>query len=169
MPCKSNVTTKNPSALHIGTMDNRAIMYPMLPKNADFRPETAEESQKALLLSGCQWSFRYDSCPEDVPESFIREDCCEESLGYAPIPVPGCWQNYGYDRHQYTNTRYPSPLRSSLCARRKSLRFLSPVVELTEEEAASESFLNFEGVDSCFYVWVNGSFVGYSQGLPFHQ
>lgn len=154
---------EDPSALHIGTMDNRAYYVPDASKECGFPAETAEESQKALLLSGCQWSFRYDSCPEDVPESFIREDCCEESLGYAPILVPGCWQNYGYDRHQYTNTRYPFPFDPPYVPEENPCGSYRRWFELTEEEAASESFLNFEGVDSCFYVWVNGSFVGYSQ------
>ena len=154
---------EDPSALHIGTMENRAYYVPDAPAEGKFPAETVEESKKALLLSGCNWSFRYDSCPEDVPESFIAESCEEDALGYAPIPVPGCWQNYGYDRHQYTNTRYPFPFDPPYVPEENPCGSYRRWFELSKEQADSECFLNFEGVDSCFYVWVNGSFVGYSQ------
>ena len=77
-----------------------------------------------------------------IPQRTSLSTC----LLYTSIPVPGCWQNYGYDRHQYTNTRYPFPFDPPYVPEENPCGSYRRWFELTEEEAASESFLNFEGV-----------------------
>ena len=73
------------------------------------------------------------------------------------------WQNYGYDSHQYTNVRYPIPLDPPYVPQENPCGAYVRKFYYEIPEEAPRAYLNFEGVDSCFYVWVNGKYVGYSQ------
>ena len=79
------------------------------------------------------------------------------------IQVPSVWQMAGYDTHQYTNIRYPFPFDPPYVPQDIPCGAYVHNFEYSRDEKASKAFLNFEGVDSCFYVWINGSYVGYSQ------
>jgi len=79
------------------------------------------------------------------------------------IPVPSCWQCHGYDYHQYTNVNYPIPFDPPYVPKENASGAYRTTFTLSAEAAKQRNFLYFEGVDSCFYVWVNGKFVGYSQ------
>ena len=92
--------------LHKNTMPNRAYYIPAsVPM--DLQPENREASDRFLLLSG-DWKFRYFENIYDVKEEFFRDGY--DASAFDEVKVPGVWQNYGYDRHQYTNTRYPFPM-----------------------------------------------------------
>ena len=69
----------------------------------------------------------------------------------------------GYDTHQYTNIRYPFPFDPPYVPQDIPCGAYVHNFEYSRDEKASKAFLNFEGVDSCFYVWINGSYIGYSQ------
>ena len=69
----------------------------------------------------------------------------------------------GYDTHQYTNIRYPFPFDPPYVPQDIPCGAYVHTFEYSRDEKAPKSFLNFEGVDSCFYVWINGSYIGYSQ------
>ena len=79
------------------------------------------------------------------------------------IQVPSVWQMAGYDTHQYTNIRYPFPFDPPYVPQDIPCGAYVHTFEYSRDEKAPKSFLNFEGVDSCFYVWINGSYIGYSQ------
>ena len=106
-------------------------------------------------------NFKYYKSIYDLQEEFYREETLTET--YDEIPVPGIWQNYGYDSHQYTNVRYPIPLDPPYVPQENPCGTYIHEFDYSKEEKAPKAYLNFEGVDSCFYVWMNGSFVGYSQ------
>ena len=72
-------------------------------------------------------------------------------------------QNYGYDCHQYTNTRYPFPMDPPYVPHENPCGEYVRTFTYHRDEKAPRVYLNFEGVDSCLYVWMNGSFIGYSQ------
>ena len=96
-----------------------------------------------------EWNFMYYTCIDDVPDDFKDGN----TDGFDKIPVPSCWQTQGYDRHQYTNTRYPFPYNPPY------VPYDNPCgayVTHFESDNDYRKYLNFEGVDSCFYVWVNG-------------
>ncbi len=145
--------------LHENTMPNRAYYIP-----ASFAdPELAIErdrSDRFQSLDGI-WKFRYFSSIYDLKEEFYREGY--ETSGYDEIPVPSCWQNHGYDRHQYTNLDYPFPVDPPYVPQENPCGAYVRHFRYEEVPAAPRAFLNFEGVDSCFYVWLNGRYVGYSQ------
>ena len=83
--------------------------------------------------------------------------------GFEEVTVPGMWQNYGYDTYQYTNVRYPIPLDPPYVPQENPCGAYVRTFEYQKKEDAPNAYLNFEGVDSCLYVWVNGTYVGYSQ------
>lgn len=77
------------------------------------------------------------------------------------IPVPSCVQLFGYDQIQYINTRYPFPFRPPFVPKENPTYHYRRTFKVKGTDW--KYYLNFEGVDSGFYVYVNGSFVGYSQ------
>ncbi|GLC80359.1 glycoside hydrolase family 2 TIM barrel-domain containing protein [Lacrimispora brassicae] len=150
---------EDPHLLHENTMPNRAYYIPASKARFDL-VEHRENSDRFELLSG-MWRFRYFDSIYDVKEEFFLEGFDTEA--YDHIPVPGCFQNYGYDRHQYTNVRYPFPMDPPYVPAENPCGAYVHHFVYKKEENAPRAFLNFEGVDSCFYVWLNGSYVGYSQ------
>ncbi len=147
------------SVLHKNTMPDRAYYIPA-SERMDVLLEEREKSDRFVLLSG-QWRFRYFDSIYEAKEEFWREGFDPE--GFDLVTVPGVWQNYGFDRHQYTNTRYPFPMDPPYVPHNNPCGAYVRTFSYKKDTLAPRAFLNFEGVDSCFYVWVNGSFTGYSQ------
>ena len=86
-----------------------------------------------------------------------------DTSGFDEIPVPGVWQVAGYDTHQYTNIRYPFPFDPPYVPQDIPCGAYVHTFSYAKDKKAPKVYLNFEGVDSCFYVWVNGVYTGYSQ------
>ncbi|MBQ6207643.1 MAG: beta-galactosidase, partial [Oscillospiraceae bacterium] len=145
--------------LHENTMPYRAYYIPASRLMGDLS-ERREASDRIQSLNG-NWRFRYWPDVADLEERFFEPDNPLE--GFGTIPVPGCWQMYGYDRHQYTNIRYPFPADPPHAPRENPCGAYVHAFRYRKDPAAPKAFLNFEGVDSCFYVWLNGNYVGYSQ------
>lgn len=145
--------------LHQNTMPNRAYYVPAAKRLSD-PVQGREESGRFVLLSG-EWKFRYFDSIYDVKEEFFREGY--DTGNFERVTVPGVWQNYGYDRHQYTNVRYPFPMDPPYVPHENPCGEYVRTFTYHREESAPRAYLNFEGVDSCFYVWMNGSYIGYSQ------
>ena len=147
------------SVLHKNTMQNRAYYIPASVR-MDNAADEREKSDRFVLLSG-QWRFRYYDSIYEAKEEFWQEGY--DTAGFDVVTVPGVWQNYGYDRHQYTNTRYPFPMDPPYVPHENPCGEYVRTFTYHKDVDAPRAFLNFEGVDSCFYVWVNGRFAGYSQ------
>lgn len=150
---------ENLSILHENTMPARAYYIPA-SKRMDDLAEHREHSDRIQFLNGI-WKFKYFESIYDVTEAFYEEEFCTED--FADTKVPGIWQMDGYDNHQYTNIRYPFPFDPPFVP--QDIPCGEYVYEFTYEKCkkAPKVFLNFEGVDSCFYVWLNGTYAGYSQ------
>jgi len=119
------------------------------------------KSQWFLCLNG-DWRFSLAPNPELASKEFFGidfDDSCWDTM-----PVPSNWQMLGYDKPIYTNVVYPFPADPPRVPHddnptglyRKS--FVVPDTWMKKQV-----FLVFEGVDSAFYVWVNGEMVGYSE------
>ena len=150
---------ENLSVLHENTMPARAYFIPA-SKRMDNLVEHREESDRMQLLNGT-WKFRYFNSIYDIQDSFFEKHYDTEN--FDEIQVPSVWQMAGYDTHQYTNIRYPFPFDPPYVPQDIPCGAYVHNFEYSRDEKASKAFLNFEGVDSCFYVWINGSYVGYSQ------
>ena len=147
------------SVLHENTMPARAYYIPA-SKRMDHLVEHREESDRMQLLNGT-WKFQYFNSIYDVQEPFFEKDYDTEN--FDEIQVPSVWQMAGYDTHQYTNIRYPFPFDPPYVPQDIPCGAYAHTFIYHKDENAPKAFLNFEGVDSCFYVWINGSYVGYSQ------
>ena len=150
---------ENLSVLHENTMPARAYYIPA-SKRMDNLVEHREESDRMQLLNGT-WKFQYFNSIYDIQDSFFEKNYDTEN--FDEIQVPSVWQIAGYDTHQYTNIRYPFPFDPPYVPQDIPCGAYVHTFEYSRDEKAPKSFLNFEGVDSCFYVWINGSYIGYSQ------
>ncbi|WP_353937934.1 glycoside hydrolase family 2 TIM barrel-domain containing protein [Bacteroides caecimuris] len=150
---------ENLSVLHENTMPARAYYIPASTR-MDNLVEHREESDRMQLLNGT-WKFQYFNSIYDIKDSFFEKNYDTEN--FDEIQVPSVWQMAGYDTHQYTNIRYPFPFDPPYVPQDIPCGAYVHTFEYSRDEKAPKSFLNFEGVDSCFYVWINGSYIGYSQ------
>lgn len=150
---------ENLSVLHENTMPARAYYIPA-SRRMDNLVEHREESDRMQLLNGT-WKFQYFNSIYDIQDSFFEKNYDTEN--FDEIQVPSVWQMAGYDTHQYTNIRYPFPFDPPYVPQDIPCGTYVHTFEYSRDEKAPKSFLNFEGVDSCFYVWINGSYIGYSQ------
>ncbi len=109
-------------------------------------------SSRFISLDG-KWKIKAYGRLEEV-------DLSEEPTG--DIPVPSCVQMHGYDRLQYINVNYPIPFIFPKVPRENPCWHYKKIFSLDKKEG-ERYYLNFEGVDSAFYLFVNGKYKGYSQ------
>lgn len=147
------------SMLHENTMPARAYYIPASTR-MDNLVEHREASDRMQFLNGT-WKFKYYESIYDVKETFYEFGF--DASDYDDMKVPSVWQLAGYDVPQYTNIRYPFPYDPPYVP--QDIPCGTYVYDFIYEKdaVASKAFLNFEGVDSSFYVWLNGEYVGYSQ------
>lgn len=145
---------EDPRQLHIHACAPRAYCVPQSPQSNYV--EWMEESDRVQMLNG-SWKFSYYSSLQMVPD-----DAFEHTEGFDTIEVPSCWQVLGYDAHQYTNVRYPFPYDPPYVPRENPCGLYERKFTCSLQ-GGMRTYLNFDGVDSCYYVWLNGGFVGYSQ------
>ena len=147
------------NVMHDKTMPARTYYIPASVRMNDL-VEHRERSDRFQLLNG-EWKFQYYNSIYDVTESFYEKGY--DVSGFDQVTVRSVWQMDGYDTHQYTNIRYPFPFDPPYVPQDIPCGAYVHNFEYSRDEKASKAFLNFEGVDSCFYVWINGSYIGYSQ------
>ena len=145
--------------LHENTMPARAYYIPASVR-MDTLVERREDSDRLQLLNG-EWRFRYYDSIFQLKDAFYEMDY--DILSHDRISVPGTWQMAGFDSHQYINIRYPFPFDPPYVPQNNPCGAYVQEFIYEKDAAAPKAYLNFEGVDSCFYVWLNGSYVGYSQ------
>ena len=147
------------SMLHENTMPARAYYIPA-SKRMDNLVEYREASDRMQFLNGT-WKFKYYESIYDVKEAFYELGF--DVSDYDDMKVPSVWQLAGYDVPQYTNIRYPFPYDPPFVPQDIPCGTYVYDFMYEKDAVASKAFLNFEGVDSSFYVWLNGEYVGYSQ------
>ena len=143
------------AALHIGTQPPRAYYLPAAGRAAACNA-AREENERFTPLNGV-WDFSYYASPAEVPENFWLLPALDT------MPVPGVWQHNGYDQPQYTNVVYPYPYDPPYVPKMNPCGAYVRRFTVTAGQKTLRQYLNFEGVDSCCYVWVNGTFIGYDQ------
>ena len=104
------------------------------------------------LLNG-QWNFAYFSRDIDVPEVIENWDT---------IPVPSCWQLHGYENPNYSNINYPYPCDPPYVPDDNPCGVYERTFELAQKWG--KVYFVLEGVSSCAFVYVNGQYVGFTQG-----
>ena len=104
------------------------------------------------LLNG-DWQFAFFSRDIDVPETITQWDT---------IPVPSCWQLHGYENPNYTNTDYPYPVDPPYVQDDNPCGIYQR--EFTVDKKWGRVYFVLEGVASCAFVYVNGQYIGFTQG-----
>ena len=153
---------ENIAVLSAGRLPSRATMYPYA------REEAALTFQRELspyfkLLSGV-WAFRYAESAGGFSPAEVLDTSAVETLKWDETPVPSCWQMQGYGRNQYTNIRYPFPVDPPYVPDQNPVGFYRRAFRLPAAFAGRRVHLHFDGVAGFFYVYLNGSRVGFSQG-----
>lgn len=141
--------------LHINRMPNRATLVPYPDQVSAMSGERAS-SPYFFSLNG-DWDFALLEGPRQIPEDLhAYED-------YSTICVPGCWQMQGFGRPQYTNVRYPIPYDPPYVPDNTPVGLYRRRFDRPDAFEGRQSRIRFEGVDSCFYVYLNGQLVGFSK------
>lgn len=151
---------KTPDVLHFGTQEPRAYYIPFCSKE-NALSKKREESCRFKLLSG-EWKFKFFNNIADVTADCVTKDYNTD--GCDNITVPRCWQTYpgrGYDEIQYANLEYPFSVDPPYTPDENPCGVYFS--DFTLDEVAEKVYVNFEGVSSCFYLYINGQFCGYSQ------
>ena len=136
----------------VGVLDTRAYYIPFNAGEDAFADR--KQSGRFTDLDG-KWQIKDYESVLDVKDDFYLEETNAE------IDVPGCVQYYGYDHFQYTNVNYPFPYNPPYVPNQNPTYHYRKKFDL--KKADQKYYLNFEGVDSCFYLYVNDRFVGFSQ------
>ena len=131
---------ENPDILHVGTCPIRSYYLPKAPGDE-------AESSRVCSLNGT-WSFRYFNSFLDVFPGGFENDICFDEDDMDEIEVPSCWQNAGYDRHQYTNIHYPFPADPPYVPYENPCGAYLTDFNYSQNADAPKAYLNFEGVDS---------------------
>lgn len=142
--------------LHVGCEKPRAYFVPFPCGCAS---KHAERGESSFFKSLCgEWSFKFFKSVNDV--------CDLSTEGSDKLTVPMSWQmalGRGYDVPNYTNVNYPIPYDPPFVPDENPCGLYSRKFTVPAAMAGKKIYLNFEGVDSAFYVWVNDEFAAYSQ------
>ena len=150
---------ENLHILHENTMPVRNYYIPA--EKAYSTPLDARDHSDRIQFLNGTWKFRYYDSIYKLQDEFYSEGY--DISGFDDIPVPSVWQMHGYDYHQYTNVRYPFAFDPPYVPKDNPCGAYVTDFDYEPDGNAPLAHLNFEGVDSCFYVWLNGRYVGYSQ------
>ncbi len=125
------------------------------------RTQPREASPWFQSLDG-NWKFNWVGKPDDRPVGF--QDPAFDVGAWKEIPVPSCWELEGYGIPIYTNVKYPFPANPPYIAHDNNpVGSYRRTFTVPEAWAGRPVFIQFGGVYSAYYVWVNGQEVGYSE------
>lgn len=166
--------------------DNHVLQINREPARAYFLPFGERKGDRLLMLNG-DWHFRWTKTPDERIVDFYRTDFNDS--GWKKLAVPANWEVNGYGTPIYVSAGFPFKIdpprvttepkkdwttyeeRNPTGQYRRSFRVPDSWVGdgsvgccTTATHGTGQTFLRFEGVQSAFFVWINGKQVGYSQG-----
>ena len=161
---------QQPQNLSLGKEKPRAT-FMSFPDAESAKAVAREKSSRFLSLDGA-WKFHWVGNPSERPADFYKPDF--DVSAWKEIPVPSNWQMEGYDIPIYSNQAYtfkrewPSvmgepPKDWPAFKDRNPVGSYRRAFTLPKDWDGKEVFVNFEGVDSFFYLWVNGTYLGFSK------
>uniref|UniRef100_UPI0039B066D1 sugar-binding domain-containing protein n=1 Tax=Serratia proteamaculans TaxID=28151 RepID=UPI0039B066D1 len=147
---------QNPACTHY----QRLAAHPPFSSWRNLNAARDDESSGSRQLLNGDWQFSYFGSPQAVPDSWLQQDLADADT----LAVPSNWQLAGYDAPIYTNVRYPIPVDPPRVPEQNptgcySRQFTVDPAWLAE----GQTRIIFDGVNSAFYLWCNGHWVGYSQ------
>ena len=124
--------------------------------------ESADNLMNIEWLDG-QWTFHYVPNADERPTDFFRTDY--DDSGWGTIPVPGNWELNGFSVPVYVNTTndFDDSQLPKVPEKGNAVGSYRKWVDIDKTWEDKQVIINIGGAKSCFYLWVNGEFVGYSE------
>ncbi len=150
---------ENPSRLHENRLPARSLLIPAQKRGITHRNYT--ESDRITSLCG-EWAFCYlaDGKITAAEKDFFKPEY--DDSAWDKLSVPSMWQFNGYGTCLYPNVEYPFPLDPPY------IHTVNPIGlyrrSLALDDVPGCAVLRFDGVESAYFVWVNGEYVGFSKG-----
>ena len=157
----AGVEWEDPQVNSIGREKARTYTMP-LASEADALTDALDfETPYRMSLNG-NWKFHWCGSPEQRPRDFWKPEFDDSKWG--EIDVPSCVEMRGYGVPQYTNVKYPHPnTPPDITGDHNPVSSYRTSFTVPESWSGRDVFLRFDGVYSAYYVWVNGSLVGYAE------
>ncbi len=136
--------------------------------------EISREASPYFHSLGGEWKFHWSPSPDKRARDFFKPNF--DARQWATIPVPSNWQLHGYGKPLYTNVTYPfakdeprvmTPPKDKTWTAAKwpnQVGSYRRTFRVPDDWDGRRVMMQFDGVDSAFYLWVNGQKIGYSQG-----
>jgi beta-galactosidase len=161
---------ENEQVLHIGTEPPRATFVPFATVDEALNDDPTN-SPYYLTLNG-EWKFNWAPKPELRPVNFFQTNYDDSS--WSNLTVPSNWEMKGYGTPIYLGSGYPfkidpprvtsePPTNWTAFAQRDPVGSYRRTFELPKAWAGRRVFVHFDGVDSAFYLWINGARAGFSK------
>jgi beta-galactosidase len=163
---------ENPAVFRINKEAPRAVSMPF-PTKEEASTKSRLESSWCQVLNG-NWKFHHVGNPKAKPAGFEAPEFDDSS--WKEIPVPANWQMHGYGVPHYTNVTYPFAKNPPTVMgtppghytsfpedNRNQIGSYRHKFTVPESWNGRRTHIVFNGVDSAFYLWINGKKVGYSQ------
>jgi len=149
---------ENPRAVGTNRLAPRASFTPYPSAEAAL---SAGPSERVIDLSGA-WRFRLVPTVLEAPDALFGPE--QSDAGWESLDVPSCWQMHGYGKPAYTNINYPFPVDPPRVPTDNPTGCYRRTVALPDAWAGQSVVLRFEGVDSAFTLFVNGTEIGNGKG-----
>lgn len=160
---------ENPQCLGINKEPYHSTLMPYANHQEAFAADRYKSSF-CRSLNG-QWRFNWVKRPEERPVDFYRPDF--DVSDWEEIPVPSNWEVHGYGTPFYRNFGYTiqkdfphvmsePPRDYTAYVERNPVGSYRRDFDLPRDWDGRRVFITFEGVDSAFFIWINGEKVGYS-------
>lgn len=149
---------------------DHAYLEDRAPGRGRLRPRAAFASDAATIELDGPWRFRLASGLDDLTEGFEAVDFEPGDAAWPELPVPSSWQLRGipgapvYGAPAYTNVVYPFPVDPPRVPDENPTGEYRREFEVGGGFPVERAVLRFEGVDSCFAVWLNGMRLGDGKG-----
>ncbi|WP_460805592.1 glycoside hydrolase family 2 TIM barrel-domain containing protein [Microbulbifer agarilyticus] len=149
----------NPNIIREGVEPPRAHFSPYAEVSA---ARKGGVSERIVSLNG-RWNFHFSETPDAVPSGFEQPEF--DVTTWDQIPVPSNWERHGYGYPIYVNIAYPFPVDLPLVPEADN-----PVGSYRKQFSVPDgwrdrrTFLSIGAASSAYYVWLNGQYVGYSEG-----
>lgn len=151
---------ENPGIISYNKQDAHASLVPCPDVESALQFDRLA-SGNIMMLNGT-WKFYWSADTKDRPLDFYLPDY--NDTGWDDIEVPSNWQLKGYGIPIYTNIKHPFPAEPPNINRDNPTGSYRTGFEIPEKWDRNQVYIHFEGVQSAFYLWLNGMKVGYSQG-----
>ena len=160
---------ENPECLGINKEPAHATLMPYANLKEALAAKRSDSSF-CRSLNG-DWKFNYVPHPDQRPVDFYKTDF--DDRAWKEIPVPSCWQLLGYGTPYYRNAGYTfrkdwphvmsePPKNFTAYDERNPVGSYRREFEVPSAWDGRRTFIAFDGVDSAFFLWINGEKVGYS-------